>query len=258
MVDCNNRLISEGSLVTLKSAKGQLWVVHKGWFAYKGVPIYGWYLSDDRTGEVLPLTEELSMQLVSGSEYNCGGEDDPLPPPCEPCDCYEKKLIFVDSTVPEENETKVIVNPEILPYTKIRIGDCLLGNNGFVAEVSEVEYDKCDLVQVTVIGTGYRILTEKGDIEDLKRDVRDIKIDIANAMHYIGESRVEIVNGGHEDPMIPGYDFNEARYGDFITYGDESFVWDGSMWMSLDDLSYNYIATQAEVEIMLDDVFGEN
>jgi len=39
---------------------------------------------------------------------------------------------------------------------------------------------------------------------------------LANAMHFIGKATATITDGGTEDPIISGYNFNNAVAGDVV------------------------------------------
>lgn len=58
---------------------------------------------------------------------------------------------------------------------------------------------------------------------------------LTGAMHYIGEATVEITNGSNVNPRIQGYNFNQVRPGDVITFGSSEYVWDGSLWNLIGD-----------------------
>jgi hypothetical protein len=52
-------------------------------------------------------------------------------------------------------------------------------------------------------------------------------IGLTGAMHYIGESSVEInpLINPTVNPNIIGYDFNKAQLGDLVTYNSKEFIW---------------------------------
>ena len=63
---------------------------------------------------------------------------------------------------------------------------------------------------------------------------------LTGAMHYIGESSVEInpsVNP-YVDPIINGYNFREVQLGDVITYNHKEFIWANGWRLLGDEGSY--------------------
>ena len=63
---------------------------------------------------------------------------------------------------------------------------------------------------------------------------------LTGAMHYIGESNVEInpsVNA-NVNPQIPGYDFTKVQLGDVVTQNYKEFVWDNGWRLLGDEGSY--------------------
>lgn len=180
---------------------------------------------------------------------------------CEYCpgSLREHKLVFINCDAPEENTPATVESPTIAPYTRLEIGDCVIGINGYVAEVCEVEYDKCNLVSLLIAGTGFRVLRPIGtqaDFEELERKVAQMEVELSNAMHYIGTATNQVTEGGTQDPGIPGYRIQDAKNGDFVIFLNEVFLWKEGSWHTINDVTSNHLATYIEVANMLNDVFG--
>ena len=59
---------------------------------------------------------------------------------------------------------------------------------------------------------------------------------LTGAMHFIGESNIDVSGGNnHADPQIGGYSFKNAQPGDVILYNTKEYVWTGSIWQLLGD-----------------------
>lgn len=67
----------------------------------------------------------------------------------------------------------------------------------------------------------------------VKRYVDSATAGLESAMHYIGDSTVEILAAN--DPHIAGYNFATAKTGDVVTWDAKEYVWTGSRWRLLGD-----------------------
>ena len=74
----------------------------------------------------------------------------------------------------------------------------------------------------------------------IKRYIDNKTLGLVGAMHYIGESNVEIDTqiNSHVNPQIQDYDFTKVQNGDVITYGYKEFVWSNGWHLLGDEGSY--------------------
>ena len=72
--------VTDGSVVVISRFPKTKWVVHYGWYTYKGSQSMGWYLSSIPSQTTIPVSDEdlVGIQVVSGS-CPC-----PPMPPCPP------------------------------------------------------------------------------------------------------------------------------------------------------------------------------
>lgn len=67
-------------------------------------------------------------------------------------------LKTIDYEIPTERITVSIEYPQISPSEKTKIGDILIGSNGYVGEITDLETDSNNLVSsITVLGLSYNI-----------------------------------------------------------------------------------------------------
>lgn len=59
---------------------------------------------------------------------------------------------------------------------------------------------------------------------------------LGSPTHFIGQSTTAITDGGTEKPTIGGSTIN-PNAGDIVVYGNAEFIWNGSSWTELGDLS---------------------
>lgn len=64
-------------------------------------------------------------------------------------------LRAINCDIPETETSIVVEHPSIAPDVKIKVGDCLIGSNGCVGKITDVELYQNDLYSITVIGLGY-------------------------------------------------------------------------------------------------------
>ena len=58
---------------------------------------------------------------------------------------------------------------------------------------------------------------------------------LTGAMHFRGQATVAIADGSNTDPSISGYDFTQVQPGDVVLWGQQEYVWTGSIWELLGD-----------------------
>lgn len=68
-------------------------------------------------------------------------------------------LKVIDYELPQEGRTVVIEYPQISPNEKTKIGDILIGSNGYIGRITALETDSDDFVSsVTILGLDYNII----------------------------------------------------------------------------------------------------
>lgn len=68
-------------------------------------------------------------------------------------------LKTIDYEMPTERTTVSIEYPQISPSEKTKIGDILIGSNGYIGEITDLETDSNNLVSsITVLGLSYNII----------------------------------------------------------------------------------------------------
>lgn len=68
-------------------------------------------------------------------------------------------LKTIDYEIPTERITVSIEYPQISPSEKTKIGDILIGSNGYIGEITNLETDSNNLVSsITVLGLSYNII----------------------------------------------------------------------------------------------------
>lgn len=70
-------------------------------------------------------------------------------------------LKVIEHTLPVSRETINVEYPIISPSEKTKIGDCLLGSNGYVGQITDIMFDSESVVSsVTVLGLGFSIVKD--------------------------------------------------------------------------------------------------
>lgn len=68
-------------------------------------------------------------------------------------------LKTIDYIIPTTHATIIVEYPSITPSEKTKIGDILIGSNGFIGQITEVSFDSDNVVSsVTILGLGYDII----------------------------------------------------------------------------------------------------
>lgn len=76
-------------------------------------------------------------------------------------------LKVLKHSIPQDRATIVIQYPEITPSEKTKIGDCLIGSNGFVGQITEVSFDSSNIVSsITVLGLGFSVVNNVEPVDD--------------------------------------------------------------------------------------------
>ena len=77
-----------------------------------------------------------------------------------------------------ENTAVIIENPVIAPSEKVKIGDCLVGSNGYVGQITNISVDQgSSTTLITVTGLGFSVSSEQQEnepIEILYSDLREL------------------------------------------------------------------------------------
>ena len=64
-------------------------------------------------------------------------------------------LRTINCDIPETETSIIIEHPSMAPDVKVKVGDCLIGSNGCVGKITDMEFYQNDLYSITVVGLGY-------------------------------------------------------------------------------------------------------
>ena len=145
-----NTYLVDGSIVELARFPGMKWVVHYGWYTYKGNQTSGWYFSSIPSQTTIPVKDEdlRTLTVISGDcECHCppGGvewDDDtcpgPGPKPPRPEDaCTPKRRWELDRAAISVNtiaERDLLNKDRLLPDGKlVRVSECPDGTTKYFA-----------------------------------------------------------------------------------------------------------------------------
>lgn len=143
----SNTYLVDGSVVTLARFPGMKWIVHYGWYTYKGSQKSGWYFSSIPEQTVIPVNDAdlRTLTVLSGScECNCppGVEWDdstcPPPGPPGPKDSFTPKHRWeLDRAALSVNtiaERDLLTQDRLLPDGKlVRVSECPDGKTRYFA-----------------------------------------------------------------------------------------------------------------------------
>ena len=70
-------------------------------------------------------------------------------------------LKVIDYELPPEGRTVIVEYPQIAPKEKTKIGDILIGSNGYIGRITALETDSDNLVSsATILGLDYNIIQD--------------------------------------------------------------------------------------------------
>ena len=70
-------------------------------------------------------------------------------------------LKTIDYVIPPEGRTVIVEYPHIDPSEKTKIGDILVGTNGYIGRITAIEFDSDNLISsVTILGLNYNIIED--------------------------------------------------------------------------------------------------
>jgi hypothetical protein len=77
------------------------------------------------------------------------------------------------------------------------------------------------------------------DIKDAqaRQDIADLQSAIAGGLHFLGETTTALSDGATTNPITINGSSVSVKAGDLALYGDKEFLFDGSKWIEMGDLS---------------------
>lgn len=117
------QVLFDGDIVILNDIPKIKWIVHYGWYIYKGQKQLGWYFCSIPDQNKLPITDlylELITVVSSSSGCCCPPDHNPIKPPHpENIPGLSRAFITVD-TISQRNE----LNKKLVPHGKlVRVND---------------------------------------------------------------------------------------------------------------------------------------
>jgi hypothetical protein len=76
-----------------------------------------------------------------------------------------------------------------------------------------------------------------GKVNKNAEDIGSLKTTIAGGVHFIGTTTTELVDGSTTNPISVNSENHAPTAGDVVLYGEKEFIWDGTKWKELGDLS---------------------
>ena len=76
-----------------------------------------------------------------------------------------------------------------------------------------------------------------GRVEDAEADIEDLQAAIAGGVHFIGVTTTAITDGNTTKTVVISSQNKDASTGDVVLYGEKEFIWTGTAWKELGDLT---------------------
>lgn len=134
-----NTYLADGSIVELARFPGMKWVVHYGWYTYKGNQTSGWYFSSIPSQTTIPVKDEdlRTLTVISG-DCECHCCPGPGPEPPRPEDAFTPKRRWeLDRAAISVNtiaERDLLNKDRLLPDGKlVRVSECPDGTTKYFA-----------------------------------------------------------------------------------------------------------------------------
>lgn len=104
-------------------------------------------------------------------------------------------LKTINHSIPTDRSTIVIDYPEIMPYEKAKIGDILIGSNGYIGQIMEISFDSQDLISsITVLGLVLSVISS------------------SNIPKLLTVTYNELVNLRDNNELVPGQQYRIIDY----------------------------------------------
>ena len=124
-------------------------------------------------------------------------------------------LKVVNYVLPTGRTTVTIEYPEISPSEKTKIGDILVGSNGFIGQITEISFDSDNVVSsITVLGLGYDII--ESVLPDVTAEDNNKALIVSNGewgKDYIRKTKDIVVDGSIATNGI--FSFEDRNFDNF-------------------------------------------
>lgn len=133
-------------------------------------------------------------------------------------------LKVVDYEIPSSKTSITVSYPDILPSEKIKVGDCLIGSNGCVGQIIDIEFDKQDAVSsATILGLGVST-TPKENLFEIQSILYEDLVNLKNNNQLVPGKQYRItdyVATVYDENNVPFYIVEEHPF-DIIVVADST------------------------------------